>query len=481
MLFNSLLFLYYFLPLVLLGNILLQDRFRNKFLLVASLIFFAWGGVSYTFIFIGSILLNFAGGIFIDRTRSNAKRKKTVFVCIVSLNLLILGIFKYGGFVVENINWIYDNFGMNTLDVPRILLPIGISFYTFHGLSYITDVYRGTTLPQRKLSDLSLYMSFFPQLIAGPIVRYKDISKQLTERTFSYSNFNTGMYRFFIGLGKKVLVANTLAYLADTFFNSDPGNLGIFSAWLGIICYTFQIYFDFSAYSDMAIGLARCLGFTFKENFNFPYLAESIKDFWRRWHISLSSWFKDYVYIPLGGNRNGKFKTYRNLITVFFLTGLWHGASWNFIIWGFFHGFFIILESTVFGRVLNRLWKPFRVAYGFIVVLIGWVLFRADTLEIAIAYYKAMLGMNGKSESFFNEFITKLNMEQILCLVIAIAGSFGLLKRFNDFDQDPEKEMVLGKSSLLDPFKLIFSFCLLIICTVYLISGTYNPFIYFRF
>ena len=483
MLFNSLLFLYYFLPFVLLGNIVLQPRFRNQFLLFASLLFFAWGGVSYTLIFIASILLNFAGGIFIDKTKSLPGRKKAVFIVVVALNLLLLCIFKYGTFFVENLNLLNSKMGFRLLKVPHILLPIGISFYTFHGLSYITDVYRGTTKPQRKLSDLSLYISFFPQLIAGPIIRYKDVADQLTNRAFTTYAFNEGMYRFVIGLGKKVLVANTLAYLADSFFNADSSDLACVDAWTGIIAYTFQIYFDFSGYSDMAIGLARCFGFVFKENFDFPYLAESIKDFWRRWHISLSSWFKDYVYIPLGGNRNGQFKTYRNLIIVFFLTGLWHGASWNFIIWGFFHGFFIILESTLIGNVLNKLGKPFRVLYAFVVVAIGWVLFRANSLHHALNYYKAMFGMNAKVPFSVNPWSFHINEEQWLAFSIAIAGSFGVFRWFIDFNFSERKlnETPASTSVFKGICKLAFSFCILVVCNMYLTSGTYNPFIYFRF
>lgn len=480
MLFNSLLFLYYFLPFVLLGNILLPSRFRNKFLLIASLLFFAWGGVLYTFVFFGSILLNFAGGILIEKTKQKPPKKKIVFISIITLNLLILCIFKYGDFLIVNVNAMNNLFGLDPFPIQKILLPIGISFYTFHGLSYITDVYRGTTVPQRKLSDLSLYIAFFPQLIAGPIVRYKDISEQLTNRSFSFDHFNQGIYRFVIGLGKKVLIANVLAYLADGLFNSDPLNLGITEAWIGITAYTFQIYFDFSGYSDMAIGLARCFGFQFKENFNFPYLAESIKDFWRRWHISLSSWFKDYVYIPLGGNRNGKFKTYRNLLVVFFLTGLWHGASWNFVVWGFFHGFFIVLESTILEKVLSKLWKPFRIIYGFIIVLIGWVLFRANTLTHAIQYYKAMFGMNKTTTSFWDSIELQINLEQWIAFILAIAGSFGLLRFFNDFNKAPD---IIGSpfTNTKNSIKVIFSICILFICTIYLASGTYNPFIYFRF
>lgn len=482
MLFNSLLFLYYFLPFVLLGNILLNPRFRNQFLLIASLVFFAWGGVSYTILFIVSILLNFAGGIFIDKAKFNLRNKKIIFIGTVTFNLLLLCVFKYGSFFVENLNWINSKAGFSLLTVPKILLPVGISFYTFHGLSYITDVYRGTTAPQRKFTDLSLYISFFPQLIAGPIIRYKDVANQLTGRIFSWQGLNDGMYRFIIGLGKKVLVANTLAYLADIFFNADPQHMTIVDAWTGTLVYTFQIYFDFSAYSDMAIGLARCFGFVFKENFNFPYLAESIKDFWRRWHISLSSWFKDYVYIPLGGNRNGRFRTYRNLIIVFFLTGLWHGASWNFVVWGFFHGFFIITESIGSGKLLDRIWKPFRIAYTFIIVAIAWVLFRANTLSQAVDYLKAMLGLHGNALFTMDARILHMTSEQWIVMGIAASGSFGLFRLLTNLNvQESERQDSIPANALSGSMKFGLSFCILVICTVYLTSGTYNPFIYFRF
>jgi len=429
-----------------------------------------------------SILLNYFGGILISRQRDLSAQKKVVFACIVILNLALLCIFKYGTFIIENLNSLFVGFKIHkSLKVPKILLPIGISFYTFHGLSYITDVYRGTTQPQRKLTDLSLYISFFPQLIAGPIVRYKDVSDQLTIRFLSPTLFNNGMYRFIIGLGKKVFIANAMAQLADTYFNVNPNELEMTTAWIGIIAYTFQIYFDFSGYSDMAIGLAQCFGFRFKENFNFPYLAESIKDFWRRWHISLSSWFKDYVYIPLGGNKEGKFKTYRNLIIVFFLTGLWHGASWNFIIWGFFHGFFIVLESIWLGKLLEKLWKPLRVVYSFIVVMIGWVLFRVDKFQDAKSYYKVMFGITKTSPFSFSDLSAYISTEQSIALVIAIAGSFGLMKIFNEFDaQTPKQVSPLVRVSI-DTVKLIFSIFIIVMCTMYLVAGTYNPFIYFRF
>jgi alginate O-acetyltransferase complex protein AlgI len=481
MLFSSLLFLYCFLPFVLLGSILIQQRYRNKFLLVASLIFFAWGGVTFTFVFMGSVLMNYYSGILISKYENNLRRKKTVVTIAIILNLLFLCIFKYTGFAIENINLLFHNLGLRPIHFIRIVLPIGISFYTFHELSYIIDIYRGTTKVQRKLSDLGLYISFFPQLIAGPIVRYKDIAEQLTNRELSHTSFNNGMCRFLIGLGKKVLIANTLAVLADHAFSTTPGSLSATMAWLGIISYTFQIYFDFSGYSDMAIGLALVFGLRFKENFNFPYLAESIKDFWRRWHISLSTWFRDYLYIPLGGNREGKGKTYRNLIIVFFITGLWHGASWNFILWGFCHGAFIIIESLGFGLILEKLFRPLRIMYSYIIVLFAWVMFRADNITYAAQYYKVMLGMGKTSGRFFQTIQNEISREQIFVLIIAITGSFGLfnaISRYITYLRSKNSPAILNT---IDVAKFAFSISMLIICTIYLISGSYNPFIYFRF
>ena len=481
MLFSSLLFLYCFLPFVLLGNILIQQRYRNKFLLIASLVFFAWGGVTFTFIFMGSVLMNYYCGILISNYGNNIKRKNIVLTIAIIINIAFLCIFKYSGFVTENINLLFHDIGLHQIPSIRIVLPIGISFYTFHELSYIIDVYRGTTKAQRKLADLGLYISFFPQLIAGPIIRYKDIAEQLNNREFSYASFNNGMYRFLLGLGKKVLIANTLAVLADHAFNTAPGEINMTMAWLGIISYTFQIYFDFSGYSDMAIGLALIFGFRFKENFNFPYLAESIKDFWRRWHISLSTWFRDYLYIPLGGNREGEGKTYRNLIIVFFVTGLWHGASWNFILWGFCHGMFIVIETLGFGIILEKLFRPLRIMYSYIIVLFAWVMFRADNITYAAQYYKVMLGMGKTSANFLQTIQNETEKEQILVLIIAIAGSFGLFKYVSKFIAYLRSKNSLSILNGIDVVRFAFSICMLIICTIYLISGTYNPFIYFRF
>jgi len=335
MLFSSLLFLYLFLPLTLLAYFIVNERYKNYVLLLSSLIFFAWGGVTYSVILVISILFNYFFGRLIQKHLSTKKARIWLIVG-VSFNLILLGVFKYTNFIVENINLLFERFSLPLISETNILLPIGISFYTFHSLSYLIDIYREKSPAQRNIFTLALYICMFFQLVAGPIVRYSDVSSQLTKRKHQLENFAKGIERFLIGLAKKVLLANTFAQVTDSIFSSDLNNLSALNAWLGIICYTLQIYLDFSAYSDMAIGLAKMFGFDFLENFNFPYTAKSIKDFWRRWHISLSSFFRDYVYIPLGGNQVKTTRVYVNLLLVFFLTGFWHGDSWIFLVWGFF-------------------------------------------------------------------------------------------------------------------------------------------------
>jgi alginate O-acetyltransferase complex protein AlgI len=490
MLFSSLIFLYAFLPFVLLGNILIQPRYRNKFLLIASLIFFAWGGASYTLVFIGSILVNYFGGLLISRFENKPRQKKVSLIITVVINLAVLCIFKYADFITENINLLRDLFDKAPLDKPDISLPIGISFYTFHGISYIIDVYRGATKPQRKLTDLGLYLSFFPQLIAGPIVRYKDVASQLSDREFSASGFNNGMYRFLMGLAKKVLIANTLAVLADNAFKIHPADMETSMAWLGIIAYTFQLYFDFSGYSDMAIGLALTFGFKFKENFNYPFIAQNMSDFWRRWHISLSTWILDYLYTPLSISTRfwGKFGTIFSLNIAFFLAGLWHGASWNFAIFGMLNG--IALSYDVLTRKLRKkiassvpalIYSRISIALTFFYWMMCLVFFRANTFDHAIDYYATMFGFSGTNHSFFQTLWKAINPEQLAAFLIAIVGSFGMLNfivRFFDNVKGKTPALILN---IADLAKLAFSLYLLIICTEYLLVGTYNPFIYFRF
>ncbi|MCJ7713136.1 MBOAT family protein, partial [Candidatus Bathyarchaeota archaeon] len=356
---------------------MLKREYRNFFLLLASLIFYAWGEGILVLLMLFSISINYIGGIAISYfLKKNIQISKVVLGLTIAVNLALLFYYKYANFIVENL----QELGVFTgYKQASIFLPIGISFFTFQGISYLVDVYREETIVQRKLFHLGLYISFFPQLIAGPIVRYHDVAQQIVQRSITVSLFTEGIIRFVRGLAKKVILANNAALIADQVFSIPASQLSISSAWLGIICYTIQIYFDFSGYSDMAIGLGKMLGFNFKENFNYPYISISIQDFWRRWHISLSTWFRDYLYIPLGGNRKGISKMYRNLVIVFFVTGLWHGASWNFIFWGLFHGSFLILEKS---KILNTKNWPIALQhlYALIVVMVGWVFFRAETM-----------------------------------------------------------------------------------------------------
>jgi alginate O-acetyltransferase complex protein AlgI len=482
MLFSSLLFLYLFLPITLLGYYLIDRRYRNYWLLLASLVFFAWGGVSFTLILVGSIVLNYFIGLKVQKY-VDTKRGYWWLFAGVAANLLILGIFKYANFLIINLNSLFGNFSIPPIPDTHIVLPIGISFYTFHSLSYLIDIRRRKTTAQKNIFDLSLYIAMFSQLIAGPIIRYSDVWQQLRGRTHNWSKFSSGVERFLIGLGKKVLLANTFARVADVMFASDVADLNALTSWLGLICYALQIYCDFAGYSDMAIGLGRMFGFEFLENFNFPYIAKSVKEFWRRWHISLSTFFRDYVYIPLGGNRVKVGRTYINLLIVFFLTGFWHGASWSFVVWGLFHGLFMVIERLGFEKVLEKAWKPVANLYTLLVVLFAWVLFRADTLGHALHYWGAMFDFHAsdmQTAMFFNY----MNTELYCAFAIAIAGSFGLFEFLRKRIEKLFASEQFGTKIFAYSFhavSVIFYAIILITSSLYLVAGSYNPFIYYRF
>jgi alginate O-acetyltransferase complex protein AlgI len=438
------------------------------------LVFFAWGGVNFTFILVASIVGNFFFGIGISR-----ERQKLWLVIGLAFNVLILVIFKYTDFIVENINQLLLHTTYKSFEKPGIILPVGISFYTFHSVSYLVDIYRGKCSAQKNIFHLALYIAMFSQLIAGPIIRYSDVWKQLTMREHRLNDFVYGIKRFIIGLSKKVLLANTLALVADNSFNSPTQGLSSSNAWLGIICYTFQIYYDFSGYSDMAIGLGHMFGFSFKENFNLPYSALSIQDFWRRWHISLSGFFRDYVYIPLGGNQSGPVRTYMNLISVFFLTGIWHGASWTFVVWGFFHGVFLIIERLGLGKILQKTWAPLANSYTWLVVMVGWVFFRSNTLNEALDYLRCMFDINPHGNTSGVSFAV---ITPELLLVLLCAGVFAFPLPHFHFTAKPKFERVyrLLKTGFGYILPVLY-LSLLVLCTLYLISGSYNPFIYYRF
>ena len=476
MVFSSVTFLFFFLPLVLAIYLVLPLRGRNVFLMLASLLFYTWGEAEYVGIMVVSIASNYVCGRLLGRT-SSPKKKRRVLIGAVAINLGLLGAFKYANFLADNLNHLLATAGIGTLDIPQVHLPIGISFFTFQALSYVIDVYRGQSEVQRNPINLALFVSLFPQLIAGPIVRYHQVAEQITHRIVNYEKFQKGIQRFIIGLAKKVLIANTLAVTADQIFKLDPTSLPVATAWLGVICYTFQIYFDFSGYSDMAIGLGRMLGFDFPENFNYPYVAKSVREFWRRWHISLSTWFRDYLYIPLGGNRHGSTRTYVNLVLVFFLCGLWHGAVWTFVVWGLYHGFFLALERTAFGKVLDRSWRPLRHIYTVLVFGAGWVVFRAETLTQAGQTYASLMGFADSPDARYGPG-TYANPLVILVLLLGLVCSLPVLPILKEWLTAERHETTRDLVQLVSS---VFLLLLLLLCVLPLASGTYNPFIYFRF
>jgi len=483
MVFSSPVFLLVFLPATLFFTLILPRKYQNIVLLIASLLFYAWGGVSFTFIMIGSIAVNYTVGRQIAK-RHDKNGAKTVLVLGLVFNLLLLGIFKYANFIVENINSLAEWINLEPINMNRIYLPIGISFFTFQAISYIIDVYKKKTPVQKNLVNLALYISLFPQLIAGPIVRYHDIAEQLRNRIPGLKMFASGVERFIIGLAKKVLIANTFALVADKIFTLELVEMSTSIAWLGAIAYTFQIYFDFAGYSDMAIGLGRMFGFNILENFNFPYISKSIREFWRRWHISLSNWFRDYLYIPLGGNRVSRNRIFLNLLIVFFLTGFWHGAAWNFVIWGLFHGFFLVLERVGLERILAKLWSPFQHLYVLLIVIIGWVVFRADNIGYGWNYIKIMFGFNAQPSEWV-PMLEYLNNETYIAILIAILGSTTLFiniqKQYHKYQIRLSQDVNQVFNSIFSLLSVVGLLLLLILSLSYLASNTYNPFIYYRF
>ncbi|MGB0917623.1 MAG: MBOAT family O-acyltransferase, partial [Flavobacteriales bacterium] len=405
-------------------------------------------------------------------------KKRWLQVGII-LNTLIILSFKYLGFISENLNVLFEAINAPiTLDEIKLRLPLGISFFTFQQMSMLWDIYRTEEKRKLKLSETTLYVSFFPQLIAGPIVRYHDIIEQIKNRVQSVSLFHSGIQRFIIGLFKKVIIANTCAIIADDIMDASLAELSTPVAWLGIVAYAFQIYFDFSGYSDMAIGIGRMLGFRILENFNFPYVSRSIQEFWRRWHMSLSSWFKDYVYIPLGGNRGSTGRTYLNLLIVFFLTGLWHGATWSFIFWGLFHGFFLVLERVGGKKLLDKLPRPISWSYTMLIVLVGWVFFRIEDFGNAASYVGLMFGSNGFNEANALHFLDK---EKLIVLILAIAFSSTVPKRIMQFSLNLLAKLGSWHQWPLELVKTVVLVAILLLCAVYENADSYSPFIYFRF
>ena len=461
MVFSSLHFLYIFLPVVMLAHRLAPRRLRNGVLLAASLWFYAWGEPVYVGLMLFSVAWNYVTGLQLGAA-ARPSRKRAILAGAVAVNLAVLGFFKYYGFLVNTLN------GALGLHLPdyNLPLPIGISFYTFQALSYIIDVYRGTTKPQHGLVDFATYITMFPQLVAGPIVKYADIEAQLRKRHASLAQVGQGLERVILGLSKKVLLANNLGLLADS-MRAAP-RLSVLSAWLGAAAYALQIYFDFSGYSDMAIGMGRMLGFSFAENFDYPYRARSVTGFWRRWHISLSGWFRDYVYIPLGGNRVGVGRHILNLLAVWLLTGLWHGASWNFVLWGLYYAVLLILEKYLTGRVLAKLPAGVSRTLTLILVTVGWVIFSNTDFSDMGRYLSFLVGI-GAGGFADGTFLYALRSNALLIAFAALCCGPGL------------RQWQLRLTGRLPALALVLFAALLAACTAYLVHGSYNPFLYFRF
>lgn len=465
MVFSSFTFLFIFLPLVLLTYFIVKKRkLRNIVLFIFSLIFYAWGEPVYVLLMILSIIVNYIVALIIEKV---PKKKKIFLLLDVIFNIGIIGFFKYGNFIIQNINSIFH---MNITEMT-LGLPIGISFYTFQILSYVIDVYRKTVPAQKSIINLGMYITLFPQLIAGPIVRYETIADEIENRKESFDKVIEGLKRFMIGLGKKVLIANQMALIADTIYNGDLASTGTISLWLAAISYTLQIYFDFSGYSDMAIGLGKIFGFHFLENFNYPYIAKSITDFWRRWHISLSTWFRDYIYIPLGGNRVSKLKWLRNILVVWLLTGLWHGASWNFVLWGLYYGILLIIEKVFLGKFIEKLPKILQHIYTLFFVIIGWVIFRVESLSQIGIVIQRMFTWQPSSvlDNIILDFDIFSSLPYIIIGIVASAPIIPIIK-----------EKIKNRTAY-HLISNVATYAIFITCICFLLSATYNPFIYFRF
>lgn len=463
MVFSSITFLFYFLPIVLIIYYLIPNKYKNIVLLISSFIFYFYGEPKNIYIMILSILATYIFGILIDKYKKT-KYSKIFLILSIFINIGLLIYFKYADFIIKNINlWL-----SNKIDLIHVILPIGISFYTFQLISYIVDVYRGEAKVQKNIIKLSTYISLFPQLIAGPIVRYTTIENQLENREYNMKNFSIGVRRFIIGLGKKVMIANVMGNLINIFLVSDEKSVLFY--WLYAIALMIQIYFDFSGYSDMAIGLGKMLGFDFPENFNYPYIATSITDFWRRWHISLSSWFRDYTYIPLGGNRVSKLKWIRNIIIVWMLTGLWHGAEWNFVIWGLYFGVLLIIEKVFLLKWLQKIPKVISRIYTLFIVMISFIIFNGEGISTILE------NIGGLFKFVSIPLITNESMyylkSYIIVIILGIIGATPICK--NILTNEKLKKIV----NILEPIYLLLIF---IICTSYIVDGSFNPFLYFRF
>lgn len=467
MTFSSLIFIFVFLPLFILSYFIIKNRkYRNFIILIFSLAFYAWGEPLYIVLMLFSITINYVFALFIDK--STQKKRKVFLILGIFINLLLLGIFKYTDFIIDNINLLL-NTSINNVNIP---LPIGISFYTFQALSYVIDVYWKKVKVQKSIFNLGCYITFFPQLIAGPIVRYETIEKELSDREENVQDFAYGIRRFIKGLGKKVLIADNVGYIATSILSLEAYNYGFIGALIGITAYALQIYFDFSGYSDMAIGLGRMFGFKFLENFNYPYIATSITDFWRRWHISLSSFFKDYVYIPLGGNRVKKGRFIFNVMVVWTLTGLWHGANFNFMLWGMYYGILLLLEKLFLNKYLEKIPKVFRHLYAIIIILVGWGIFRATSFNDVKDLLQSLTFINGLGNFNMFTYTGVISIKYILFFILGLLYATPLM----------EKLFAKVKNTKYGYYVMDIGYILIFILSIiFIIVGSYSPFIYFRF
>ena len=465
MLFTSISFLYYFLPALIIIYFITPKKYKNIILLIASLLFYFYGEPKYVFLMIAEIIIAYIGAILIDKYKNQSKN---ILITTLFIHVFLLIIFKYTDFIIQTINDISNA----NIKLLNIALPIGISFYTFQIISYIIDVYNGKVNVQKNIIKLATYVSLFPQLVAGPIVRYQTVEKELDDRVHSFNNFAYGIRRFTIGLAKKVLIANALGELCSKAFLADEKTIVFF--WIFGVSYMLQLYFDFSAYSDMAIGLGRIFGFHFPENFNYPYISKSITEFWRRWHISLSTWFKDYVYIPLGGNRDGKYKQIRNILIVWLLTGIWHGANWTFLIWGLLFGIILIIEKLFLNKFMEKLPSFIRRIYVLFIVMILFIIFNSDNMSVALTNIKGLFGMN--EEAFVNDYTLHYLKSYLPVLIIALLGSTPFIKIL--IDKLRKNKYVNNIINILEPILIVV---ILVVVTSYLIDNSYNPFLYFRF
>ncbi len=477
MVFSSVIFIFYFLPALMLTYFIIPKRFRsarNIVLLAFSLAFYAYGEPKYILVMLASIFINYIFGAMAapDSPLGAAMRKVAVALAVI-LNLAILIYFKYTGFLLDNVNSILGT----GFSMGNIIMPIGISFFTFQGLSYVLDVYRNQAKVQKNPLNVALYISLFPQLIAGPIVRYETVSEEIGSRCESAEDASDGLCRFAFGLGKKIILANATGFIADTVFTNAPADLSTALAWLGALAYSLQIYFDFSGYSDMAIGLGKVFGFHFLENFDFPYISRSITEFWRRWHMSLGTWFRDYVYIPLGGNRVSTAKHVRNILVVWLLTGIWHGAAWNFFAWGLYFGIILLLEKFFLLNWLNRLPRFFSHIYSLLLIVFGWVLFRAPNMGYAAKYISVMFGLGGTGlwSKEFIYLIIQYRTELLLAALLSLPVSRFVRTRVENFKNSTLKNFTLY------PLKGVAAAIVFVLSVIYLINSTFNPFIYFRF